>query len=96
VSLWQAHPSDEIELGERAERAMRFSFLNDVSAEYDRHNPRRCACYLLAVFFNHKTFDACDNDGHCPCVGCVKVRKEWTSERPLHRARRVRVRPAVS
>jgi hypothetical protein len=85
VSLWQEHEPDLTELGKRAEFAMRMSFMSEVSVSVTRHDPDDCACYLLPMFFNHKTFDACDNDGHCPCVGCVKLRKEWTGDRALHR-----------
>jgi hypothetical protein len=74
--LYQAHEPELTELGERAERALRFSFLAEVWVEAERHNPRKCVCYLLPVFFNHA---ACDwrTGSLCQCVGCVKVRKKW-------------------
>jgi hypothetical protein len=80
VSRWHAHPADEIELGVRAERALRFSFITDIWVENDRHDPDKCICYLLPVFFNHKTFDACDNYGYCSCTCCRIVRKKWRSK----------------
>jgi hypothetical protein len=83
MSLYQAHEPDLTELGKRAEMAMRFSFISDVWAESERHPPSTCVCYLLGAFFNHKTFDACDNYGYCGCAGCREVRRAWI---PQHTA----------
>jgi hypothetical protein len=75
VSLWQTHEPDLTELGERVERAGRFSFLSDPWVEIERHDPDQCVCYLLPLFFNHVP----DNDSQppCPCSGCREVRRRW-------------------
>lgn len=76
ADLWSAHEPLETELGERAERALRFAFWSDVWVENARHPPSKCPCYLLPIWLNHAAHDA-RTGKICPCVGCVKLRKLW-------------------
>jgi len=75
--LWQAAEPELTELGERAERAIRFSWFSDPWVEAERHDPDSCICYLLPIFFNHVSFDARRGTGPCGCTGCEEVRQRW-------------------